>query len=64
MTTKIIHIPAKDLQAGDELKTSDGFIKTGGTQPLAADRVGIYTPGGLLSVDADALITVRREVQS
>ncbi len=62
MTTKVLTIKARDLQAGDLLKTSDGFIKTGGTQPLSGGRVGIYTPGGMLGVDADALITVRREV--
>lgn len=62
MTEQTITIKASELQPGDLLKTSDGWVKTGGTQPLSGDRVGIYTPAGLLPVPEHANITVRREV--
>lgn len=58
----IFRISAKDVLAGDELKTSEGFIKVGGIQPLGdGSRVGLLTPEGMLGVGAEDIVTIRRK---
>lgn len=56
----ILKIAAKDVKSGDQLKTSNGFIETGGVQPLSDDRVGLLTPDGMIGVGAEDIVTVRR----
>lgn len=56
-----IRIAAKDVQAEDEIKTGDGFLKVGGVMPLGTDRVGLMTSEGMIGVDAEDIVTVRRK---
>lgn len=56
-----IKIAAKDVQPDDEIKTSDGYVKVGGVQHLSETRVGLLTPLGLIGVDGEDLVTVRRK---
>jgi hypothetical protein len=56
-----IKIAAKDVQANDEIKTGDGYIKVGGVQPLGEARVGLLTPAGMIGVGAEDIVTVRRK---
>jgi hypothetical protein len=58
----VLTIPAKEVRAGDQIKTDDGFIAVGGVQPLSGKRVGLFTRQGMVGVDAEAMVTVRREV--
>ncbi|ALY10210.1 hypothetical protein SALGADO_42 [Arthrobacter phage Salgado] len=58
---KIITIKAEYIKDGDEIKTDEGWVKTGGIQPLGTDRVGILSPDGMIGVPAAAMVTVRRE---
>lgn len=55
-----IKIAAKDVQANDEIKTGDGFIKVGGVVSLGTDRVGLMTPVGMIGVGTEDVVTVRR----
>jgi hypothetical protein len=55
-----LKIAAKDVQANDEIKTGDGYLKVGGVMALGEDRVGLMTPEGMLGVDAEDIVTVRR----
>ncbi|ATW59969.1 hypothetical protein SEA_WALTZ_92 [Arthrobacter phage Waltz] len=56
----VVSIQAQYVKDGDELKTEDGWLRTGGVQPLSEDRVGILTPSGMIGAPATALVTVRR----
>lgn len=55
-----IRIAAKDVQAEDEIKTGDGFLRVGGVMSLGTDRVGLMTSEGMIGVDAEDIVTVRR----
>lgn len=60
--TSTITVAAKDVREGDELKTSDGFIRVGGVQSMrGGERVGLFTSAGMIGVDAEDKVTVRRE---
>lgn len=56
----LLKIAAKDVQANDEIKTGDGFLKVGGVQPLGETRVGLMTAQGMIGVGAEDVVTVRR----
>jgi hypothetical protein len=57
---EIITVPATEVRAGDDIKTSEGFINVGGVQPLRDKRVGLFTPKGLIGVHESDHVTVRR----
>lgn len=57
---KLFKITASEVLEGDEIKTSDGFISVGGTQTLPNGKIGLFTPSGMLGVNSDDVLTVRR----
>jgi hypothetical protein len=62
MMSKIVIVDAKDVQAGDEIKTGDGFLEVGGVIELSGgERVGLMTASGMLGVGASDKVTVRRK---
>lgn len=56
-----LKIAAKDVQAEDEIKTGDGFLRVGGVMTLGTDRVGLMTSAGMIGVGAEDVVTVRRK---
>lgn len=55
-------VNASEVRLGDQLKTDEGFIEVGGTMRTADDqKIGFLTAAGMISVDEDAKVWVRRE---
>jgi hypothetical protein len=62
MMNKVVIVDAKDVQAGDEIKTGDGFLEVGGVIELSGgERVGLMTASGMLGVGASDKVKVRRK---
>lgn len=57
----ILSISASEVKVGDEIKTSEGYIKVGGVQVMqGGSRIGLFTGQGMLGIDVGDVVTVRR----
>lgn len=56
-----ISVRAKNVLPGDHVKTADGYLRVGGVQELqGGKRIGLLTSQGMIGVDSDDFLTVKR----